>query len=272
MENRFLEGKNEIFSLQKPVFHLSAFTMLMESSIVKKAEAYIKELLQAGLTADHHYHNVAHTLDTRSTAVQIGRRYRLTDEELELLELAALFHDTGFTKAYVGHEDVSKEIAAEFLRGENFPEEKIATVNDLIEVTKVTVEPQTMLQKILKDADFNTNGGNYQAKSAALRHEWKVFTGKEYDDRAWLESNISFWEAHRFYTGEGLAMFGEEKRKTLKKWNKEAEGQDEKKKKDKDKDKDKAPGKELEFAINSSKSAQMMFKTTLRNHVDLTNI
>ena len=29
---------------------------------------------------------------------------QLTDEEKEILELAAWFHDTGFTRVYMGHE------------------------------------------------------------------------------------------------------------------------------------------------------------------------
>lgn len=248
----------------------------MESQIVKSAEAYVTELLKNGLGEDYRYHDLAHTLTTRDASLQIGQRYRLTDDELEVLQLAALFHDTGFTKIYDGHEEESKRIATDFLRLQKYPEDKISLVSDCIETTKVSVRPQSMLQKILKDADFNTSGGNYQEKSDALRHEWKVFASKEYEDVEWLQSNIRFWDNHQFYTGEGLAMFGEEKRKTLKKWNKELERTEGfsdggKKKKDKDKGKDEVT-KELGFAINSSKTSQLMFKTTLRNHVDLTNI
>lgn len=231
----------------------------MQNQLVQQAEKYIVELLEKGLTADYRYHDLPHTLSVRDTSLELGKRYRLEAGEMELLELAALFHDTGFTKSYNGHEDVSKEIAAGFLKNENCPAEKIAQIQSLIETTKVGVEPQTLLEKILKDSDFNTNESGYEEKSAALRKEWEVCCGIKMNDEEWLQNNINFWEGHRFYTGEAQAMFGEAKRKTLKKLRKQEE-------------KNKIEAGEVEFAISESKSAQMIFKTTLRNQIDLTNI
>ncbi|MBK8566869.1 MAG: HD domain-containing protein [Saprospiraceae bacterium] len=231
----------------------------MQTQLAKNAEAYVVDLLKSGLTPDHGYHDLKHTLYVRDATQELGRRYQLGDEELELLELAALFHDTGFTKTYVGHEDVSKEIATAFLQTAHFPKEKIDTVNSLIEVTKVGVEPEPLLEKIMKDADFNTTGPTYEEKSAALRKEWEVFNGQRFTEDGWLKNGLEFWEGHRFYTGEAQALYGEAKRKTLKTLKKAYERIN--------------PNVEdLEFAISKSKSAQMMFKTTLRNQIDLTNI
>jgi predicted metal-dependent HD superfamily phosphohydrolase len=231
----------------------------MPNQIVQRAESYVTGLLKKGLTKDHVYHDLKHTLSVRDSSLQLGKKYRLNEEELELLELSALFHDTGFSQTYDNHEDVSKEIAADFLRKENYPEDKLSQIIELIEITKVTVEPVTLLQKILKDADFNTNGATYQEKSDALRHEWRVFCGNTMNDDEWLRNNIEFWNSHQFYTGEALALYGEEKRKTLKKLNKKME-------------KAKEGEEETEFSIAINKNAQMMFKTTLRNQIDLTNI
>jgi len=238
----------------------------MKSQIVERANIYVTDLLEKGLTPDHIYHNLGHTLSVRDASLELAKNYRLDKEDLELLEIAALFHDTGYTKGYPGHEEVSKGIATVFLKNENFPEEKIEKVMDLIEVTKLGAEPKTLLEKIMKDSDFNTSGGSYLEKSDALRHEWKVFCGNKMNDLEWLKNNLDFWEGHQFYTGEAQALYGEEKRQTLKKLRKKFEKQ--------------APttaGKknseeELGFSLSKSKSAQMMFKTTLRNQIDLTNI
>lgn len=231
----------------------------MQSELVKNAETYVVGLLKSGLTTDHGYHDLKHTLSVRDATQELGSRYRLSDEEMELLELAGLFHDTGFTKTYVGHEDVSKEIATDFLQNTNFPKDKIATVKRLIEVTKVGVEPELLLEKIIKDADFNTNGTTYEEKSAALRKEWEVFNHQQMSDEEWAVNGLEFWESHRFYTGEAQALYGESKRKTLKNLKKIVE-------------KFRPKIEDLDFAISKSKSAQMMFKTTLRNQIDLTNI
>lgn len=241
----------------------------MKSQIVKHAKKYVEDLLEKGLTTDHIYHDLPHTLSVRDASQELGKRYRLEDEELELLELATLFHDTGFTKVYSGHEEVSKEIAANFLRQENYPEERIAKVKDLIEVTKITVEPQTLIQKIMKDSDFNTNGSTYLEKADALRHEWEVFCNIKMTDPEWTKNNQEFWLGHQFYTGEAQALYGEEKRQTLKKIKKELKKHAAEPETTNDKDSEENL---LTFSINKSKSTQMMFKTTLRNQIDLTNI
>lgn len=238
----------------------------MQTELVKKAEAYVVHLLQKGLSADHKYHDLTHTLSVRNAVLHLANAYRLSDEEKELLELAALFHDTGFTVQYDQHEEKSKEIAEKFLKDQGVPQEKIDTIKQLIEVTKLTAEPNTLLEKLIKDADFNNLSGDYLSRADALRHEWKVFCGKEMDESSWVDNNFNFWKNHKFYTGEALASYGEEKRKTLKKLKKSRQaalladnpnGVDD---------------IDLTNAIRLSKSAQMMFKTTLRNQIDLTNI
>lgn len=238
----------------------------MKTELVKKAEEYVVDMLKKGLSADHKYHDLAHTLAVRKSALQLAEAYRLSDEEKEILELAALFHDTGFTIQYDQHEEKSKLIAEEFLKAQGVSQEKIDKIKQLIEVTKVTVEPKTLMEKLLKDADFNNLSGDYLSKSDALRHEWKVFCGKEMDEAAWVENNLNFWKNHKFYTGEGLANYGKEKRKTLKQLKKIKQGFQN------NQEDGKVSAKDITFAIKKSKSAQMMFKTTLRNQIDLTNI
>lgn len=231
----------------------------MQSQIVNNAETYVINLLNSGLKPEHGYHDLRHTLSVRDASQELGRRYRLNEEELEMLALAGLFHDTGFTQTYVGHEDASKKIAADFLSKEGYPSEKIEQVSRLIEMTKVGVEPELLLEKIIKDADFNTNGPSYEEKSEALRKEWEVFCNQKMTDDEWSENSYHFWENHKFYTGEGQALYGESKRKMMKSLKKHIEAL--------------RPNlDDLDFAISKSKSAQMMFKTTLRNQIDLTNI
>ncbi len=230
--------------------------------IISSAESFVTDHLSDQLSSDHLYHNLQHTLTNRKVCLEIARRYRLEEEEIELLELASLFHDTGYTQTYEGHEEASAIIARNFLQEKKYPEGKIKKILELIAVTKLGVEPESLLEKIIKDSDFNNWDGNYLEKSDALRHEWKVFCNLEMKEADWYDNNIRFWNEHRFYTGEAQAMFGEEKRKTIKYFKKKLQsllGE---------------PGAEdkLEATISKNKSAVLIFKTTLRNHVDLTNI
>jgi len=240
----------------------------MKNQVVNKAETFVTNLLKTHLNGDYRYHDLAHTLSVRDASQELGRRYRMSEEELELLALAALFHDTGFVKTYDNHEDASKSYAADFLSKENYPSEKIERIKELIEATRVGVEPEGLLGKVLKDADFNNFNSGYAAKSQALRHEWELFKGVKMTDNEWELNNSDFWNDHKFFTGEGKAMFGEQRRKFLKSIKKNIE----KGAKSKAKAKSKAAESNSDFDLNSSKAAQMMFKTTLRNQIDLTNI
>lgn len=242
----------------------------MKAPIIKAAEVYVVNLLQNGLSDDFKYHDLNHTMMVAKATRLIASEMNLSAEDKEILELAALFHDTGFTKIYTGHEEVSKEIAQTFLEKENYPAEKIKTIQHCIDATLMGYEPQTTLQKVLKDADFNNlNGFSYKKKAVALRHEWSVFFDENYTEQEWLENNIEFWVNHQFYTEEGELLFGADKRKNIRKLQKQMK--QETKNNDKKKDKKKKIIQEGN-GILATKSSQMMFKTTLRNHIDLTSI
>ena len=54
------------------------------------------------------YHSVAHTMDVLEKAVEIAKQEGVNNEnEIMLLKVAALFHDTGFLEVYMGHEEKS---------------------------------------------------------------------------------------------------------------------------------------------------------------------
>ena len=235
----------------------------MTSQIVKDTQKYVSELLKSTLTPDYLYHNLEHTLTAKEAVLVLANKYHLPEDESEVLALAALFHDTGFSKTYDGHEDVSIEIAKSYLEENNYPEEKIEKVVNCIEVTKMGVQPQNLSQKIIKDADFNNFGElSYHQKGDALRHEWEVFKNLKMTDNEWLENNYEFWSNHKFFTGEAQVLFGKAKKNHLKKLAKTV---------DKMKKNQKSVSA-VPSILEGNRSAQMMFKTTLRNHIDLTAI
>lgn len=239
----------------------------MKAPIIIAAEAYVVNLLENGLSADFLYHDLQHTLMVAKATRLMASEMNLSAEEKEILELAALFHDTGFVEIYTGHEEKSKEIAQAFLEKENYPAEKIKTIQSCIDATQMAFEPQTLLQKVLKDADFNNlSGQSYKKKAECLRHEWLVFFDEKHTDEEWLKTNVEFWTDHKFYTPEGKALFGAATKKNLKKLRKQMKAETKNKKEKNKRNIQEGNG------ILATKSSQMMFKTTLRNHIDLTSI
>ena len=237
----------------------------MSNAIIKHSQEYISKLLTEKLTEDFRYHDLQHTLSVKEWCNRIGKSCHVSDEEQEILDLAALFHDTGFTQVYEGHEEVSKAIARKFLEQHSYPKSAIVQVENCINATKMEAEPNSKLESILKDADLNSLGTEaFLVNSENLRHEWDVLCNAQYSDVEWLQNNLDFLEQHFYYTDEAQQLLGDGKKNNLKKIKKMLK-KEQKEKKEKEKAK-------AAKQISGSRSAQMMFKTSLRNHIDLTNI
>lgn len=222
--------------------------------IVKSAKKFVEQLLTSQLAEGMAFHDWEHTQGVWKAAQSIAKAQGVKKEQRKLLEIAALFHDTGYTKTYVGHEEASIEIAKSFLLEHNLPGDQIADIGAMIKSTRMDVTPTTDLEKILCDADMShVAGKNYFERIEGLRKEWVQFCDKSMTDEEWDLGNFNFLAHQDFHTTAGEKLFQAGKDKNLKKM--------------------KAAQKAKNASsLTGSKSAQMMFKTALRNHIDLTNL
>src|SRR3989449_9813968 len=106
------------------------------NAIVKKASEYVFELFKEQLPDWAVYHNYDHTVNMVEAAEEIGQDSKLSDAEMEMVALAAWFHDTGYTMTADGYEDKSIELATKFLKERSYPVDKIAQVAACINATK----------------------------------------------------------------------------------------------------------------------------------------
>lgn len=234
----------------------------MNNQIIQLSSDYVKKLFAQQLSPDLRYHSMSHTTSVIETAQQLAKHYQLSQEEKELLEIACIFHDSGYVKVYTGHEDVSQEIAEDFLRNHQYPAFKIDTIKALIGATKLVTPPTNLIEEIIKDADLNNLGQKkYMRTIANLRHEFATFLKREFTDEEWYNTNLEFIDGHSYYTDHAKELFDKKKKSNHKKVKMALLKLTATPKK-----KNKIKG------INSSRSAQMMFKTALRNHIDLTSI
>lgn len=234
---------------------------MADSSIVAQAREHVKKLLTEQLTEDHLYHNLAHTLAVQTACLKLGEKAGLTPEELEILQLAALFHDTGHTEKYTGHEDVSHRLARYWLEAHNYPADRMERVLSCIDVTFMANRPTNELQKIIRDADLiNLGSDGYLVHLQGLRHEWEVFLGQQFSDADWYKMNYKFLKGQQFYTEYAQDMYGPklvQNIDSLKKMAKAAK---------------KSAQAGAKGRLEGNKSGQMMFKTALRNHIDLSTL
>lgn len=169
--------------------------------ILKSAEIYISELFSEKLSPNMMYHNYAHTLDVVGNTVKIGKKTGLDDKELEIVTLAAWFHDSGYTASYQGHEDAGKEIALAFLQKHNYDPDKTAKVLSCIDSTKMPQQPAGILEQVLCDADLIHFGReDFFDYSELLKNEWETLGIKQVSEAEWYRQSVELLSKHKYFT------------------------------------------------------------------------
>lgn len=142
---------------------------------MKHAERYATEMLKNQLSSDLTFHNFEHTEKVVEAVQEIGTHEKLSNEEMEMVQIAAWFHDTGYRDAYEGHEEKSKAIALAFLLKEEVLAEKIDKILGSILVTQEESLPKNKIEKVLVDAvQATAKGGDYKLLNQELLAVKKV--------------------------------------------------------------------------------------------------
>ena len=89
--------------------------------ILAVTEAYIKDFFQENIGGEYVFHDLQHVKNVVEAVRLLGASMNLTDRQLELLQLAAWFHDTGYIEGAEGHEERSCKFAVTFLSKYDFP-------------------------------------------------------------------------------------------------------------------------------------------------------
>ena len=244
--------------------------MVEHPDIITAAEDFVRHIFDEKIPSDlYMYHNWVHTCQVRDEAILLARQAGIKPEELEMLNLAAIFHDAGFSTAYTGHEEHGARMAREFLSHAGYPEEKIQTIEDLIQATRVDIKPRTTLEALLKDADTSSVGrSHFHIYTNHLRKELNAVQNALLTKRDWALANLQFLDEHEYYTGVARERYGQTKEVNKKLLLNELALIDAKlEAKRNENNKSQEPD-----TIGTSKSAQNMFKTALRNHIDLSSI
>ncbi|HTE32615.1 MAG TPA: HD domain-containing protein, partial [Chryseolinea sp.] len=163
-----------------------------------------------------YFHGLEHTQEVVKNCTRLALLESCTPEELELLQVAAWFHDSGYIKGRKDHENESFRIANHFLRAFNLDERFLSGLSGLILSTKVPTTPDGLLQKIICDADLSHLGSiQYPYWQLKLRRELEFAEGIWMPDEAWNLKNILFFQSHRYYTVHAGALWDEQKQKNL---------------------------------------------------------
>jgi len=248
---------------------------MLENEILKEAKSYVFNLLKSSLPSQVVYHNFEHTLQVVEAADEIALAEKIKKSDMELLLLAAWFHDTGFINGYENHEEKSKLIAKEFLNKKGYPEDKIAAICNIIGATKVPQKPSNKLEEIICDADlYHLGAEDFKEKSNLLRSEFEILCGKELTTIEWYNENDKFLSGHKYFTdyaynkltaqkSENWIKVQKDRKKAIAK-NEEILQKNKLKKAElkRKKAKDERPERGIET----------MYRVTLKNHIKLSDI
>gem|GEM_PF-703517 len=76
----------------------------MYDKLITDAKKYVNSILMP--LENYYYHQYEHALDVMIRSIYLAQKEGLNDDETEILALAGLFHDTGFTIKYDDNEYV----------------------------------------------------------------------------------------------------------------------------------------------------------------------
>jgi predicted metal-dependent HD superfamily phosphohydrolase len=171
-----------------------------------KAKLHINKRLKKELSKYLYYHSTEHIKDVYNCVKQIAGNEGIKGENLKLLLIAAMYHDSGFMIDAKDHEKLSCDIVRETLPDFGFSTDQIKKICGMIMATKIPQKPQNHLEEILCDADLDYLGredffkiGNYLFEELKA---YKIVT----TERDWNLLQIRFLEQHNYFTKIAIAI------------------------------------------------------------------
>ena len=151
--------------------------------ILDDAQQFVTKLFKENSDDKLRYHNIRHTKNVVDAARLIAGKCNISNQEMEMLLLAAWFHDVGYLERKVNHEDISKKYAREFLERHSAQPEYISQVERCIEATRVPQRPNDKLSSILCDADlFHVSQDDFMEDTQIFWDELSAMNGEELDE------------------------------------------------------------------------------------------
>ncbi len=171
-------------------------------------EAHVRELY-SNISPVFHYHSLEHTLTVVHATREIGQHESLSEHEQLIAEIAAWFHDVGYARSNVGHEELSSFRSTLVLTRMGVSFDDMELIEGCILVTQLGAEPKNRMQAALCDADmYHLTMDDFWLWSGRLRKEWQETQGLNMTDAEWTLNNIRFMGSvqMRTYYGQKVLL------------------------------------------------------------------
>lgn len=184
---------------------------MTNSTLLNKVEKTATDILKK-LPTDLVFHNYERTKSFVEASLTIGSAEKLDEEALEIVQIAAWFQHTGFSKSYHRQAEESQQIATTFLKAENVATDKIERILSCMRSIKSREQPANKLEEVLQDASNNHwIKGNYKAYLNERRTELAEVGKKKFTDIEWLQLTLEQVTKTKIYTTYGKEHLTTEK-------------------------------------------------------------
>ena len=210
------------------------------------------------------FHNYSHTAEVVEAVIEIGKAIGISKKDMEVLQIAAWFHDTGHLFSQEDHEEISVKIAREFLQSIQYDQKKIESVCSVILATKYPHnKPIGILGEVICDADLLHLGKKEYLQKAQLLNIEQEFIHGHQENINWYDAEMDFLSKHKYLTEYAQRTFANGKAKNillLRQFKLKSRKSEEKEQ------------KEIVKSQTPERGIETMFRISFRNHVSFSSI
>lgn len=183
--------------------------------LLTNAEKYVRNLFFVHMQPEIKYHDLQHTERVAFHTSEISRHSAVTYEEHTALMLAAWFHDTGqLFGAPQDHEQRSVEIMETFMAGYTAFKSLQPLIRDYILATKIPVNPKTLPEMIICDADtYHLGTSDFLAEDAKVWRETELRTGVKQENP--YADSLHFLLSHTYFSDYCKNLLNDGKKKNI---------------------------------------------------------
>jgi predicted metal-dependent HD superfamily phosphohydrolase len=248
----------------------------VQERVLADARHYVSDTFSQKIKPEFVFHNIEHTEAVAEAASQMADYYQLNDEDRFVLMLSAWFHDTGYSAGKVeGHEEVSVQIATQFMQQHGVADAIQQRVISCIRATHMPQSPISQVEKILCDADLlHLSTADFKAMNQLLKQERENLLGHKISKKEWRKGNIKFLQQHKYFTEYGVQSLEPGKQANLLALTKKKDDKNDKEEPEKAFPYISDFSKQDEKTIQKSaeRGVQTMFRLTSGNHLRLSSM
>ena len=176
---------------------------------IRRVYSFAKMYMEAN--TDHAYHNWNHAKDVAHASLRLSGMEGVAPQDRLKLLLASLMHDIYVVPGGKENEEISAKLCEMTLPNYGINVADTMQIADLVRVTDLRKQPQTLLEKIMRDADVDSLGRKDSLEKGKLVMQELGINGP----LEGYQAQLKFQQGHHWYTRSAQATRQHGKQKNI---------------------------------------------------------